>query len=629
MSEIQLDEFQLGRQTKGWRRYTKEVAWFVASTPVSKRRYVASRLVSQLQRPARLLAMSWHRSEFDSNAGTLILLRKLASSPLVRRTLPNTAAILQQYLGFKRRHGESMANFLVRETLGYEEFAEALQRLWEERNGIDQSELNFGLPPEEDACETWWYDDAYEGDGASTSPPRAEVERSADPEQPGDGERPAESSGAAPPDDVRASVGSSPSHGRGPVPPSGPPSLHSASVQAPSSLAVHELSPTDSFIMGVLRGWRLLQAACLSAEETRDILSTTQNKLEFEAISKALQTLWDEQLLGQRYPSSMASANHGHLYWQSWEASHDYDWWAEAQWHDEHYGDDWNWEDDHAGHDPSTLASVDEDDDQLKEAQQAEQAAEQLALEAKLTWVEARGFGQISTAAVKCFNCGGNHVARDCPDKRVIPYKGGKGKNNHMMDYDDPQLYYMNGGKGKGKKGFKGKTKSSNLMDYQAMWAGKSKSKGKMSHGKSMRPPVNAYTACYDLGGMEMQQPLTFSAASAVKETSTTSSSSGMLDCGATASAAPDLAVQGLIQTILKQDSGARSDIQSYMRPFFRFGNGKCGQALYRATISSEVSGQHREFSLYSLPNPEDPSPKIFGFPSLSAWITLVRVVCK
>lgn len=272
-----------------------------------------------------------------------------------------------------------------------------------------------------------------------------------------------------------------------------------------------------------------------------------KNKLEFEAISKALQTLWDEQLLGQRYPSSMASANHGHLYWQSWEASHDYDWWAEAQWHDEHYGDDWNWEDDHAGHDPSTLASVDEEDDQLKEAQQAEQAAEQLALEAKLTWVEARGFGQISTAAVKCFNCGGSHFARDCPDKRVFPYKGGKGKNNHMMDYDDPQLYYMNGGKGKGKKGFKGKTKSSNLMDYQAMWAGKSKSKGKMS------PPVNAYTAYYDLGGMEMQQPLTFSAASAVKETSTTSSSSGMLDCGATASAALDLAVQGLIQTILNK----------------------------------------------------------------------------
>lgn len=66
--------------------------------------------------------------EFDSNGGTLLLRRKLASS----RTLPNTAAILQQYLGFKRRPGKSMANFLVRETLGYEEFAEALQGLWEE-----------------------------------------------------------------------------------------------------------------------------------------------------------------------------------------------------------------------------------------------------------------------------------------------------------------------------------------------------------------------------------------------------------------------------------------------------------------------------------------------------------------
>lgn len=115
-------------QARGWRRYTKEVAWFVASTPVNKRRYVASRLVSQLQGPARLLALPWNRSEFDSNGGTLLLLRKLASS----RTLPNTAAILQQYLGFKRRPGKSMANFLVRETLGYEEFAEALQGLWEE-----------------------------------------------------------------------------------------------------------------------------------------------------------------------------------------------------------------------------------------------------------------------------------------------------------------------------------------------------------------------------------------------------------------------------------------------------------------------------------------------------------------
>ena len=45
--------------------------------------------------------MSWNRSEFDSNGGTVAILGKLAASPLMRQTLPNTAAIVQQYLSFK------------------------------------------------------------------------------------------------------------------------------------------------------------------------------------------------------------------------------------------------------------------------------------------------------------------------------------------------------------------------------------------------------------------------------------------------------------------------------------------------------------------------------------------------
>ena len=70
---------------------------------------------------------------------------------------------------------------------------------------------------------------------------------------------------------------------------------------------------------------------------------------------------------------------------------------------------------------------------------------------------------------------------------------------------------------------------------------GKSKGKGKMVGGKSVRPPVNAYRAYYDLGGLEMQQASTGSVAAAVKEYSK-SSACGMPDCSATASAAPDLA---------------------------------------------------------------------------------------
>ena len=68
--------------------------------------------------------------------------------------------------------------------------------------------------------------------------------------------------------------------------------------------AIDEMSVADSFIMGVLRGWRLLQATELTAEEKRDILSTTHNSLEYDTIAQALQGLWDEQLLGQRPTSS-------------------------------------------------------------------------------------------------------------------------------------------------------------------------------------------------------------------------------------------------------------------------------------------------------------------------------------
>ena len=74
----------------------------------------------------------------------LVLLRKLAQSPLVRRSLPNAAAIITQYFQFKRMPGEPIiANFLVRETLGFEEFQEALLRLREELHGLT---VNQQLP---------------------------------------------------------------------------------------------------------------------------------------------------------------------------------------------------------------------------------------------------------------------------------------------------------------------------------------------------------------------------------------------------------------------------------------------------------------------------------------------------
>ena len=156
-----------------WRRYTREVCWYVRATPVEKRRYCATKLVGKLRGPARLLAMSWTTMEFDHTHGVRDLLQRLAASPLVRQTLPNAAATCQQYFSFKREAGEAMNNFLVREALGYSEFVEALLLLYEDKQGVQQHEKNFDLPDEQpqDSWD-WWYD-ANDGPEADDPPAAA------------------------------------------------------------------------------------------------------------------------------------------------------------------------------------------------------------------------------------------------------------------------------------------------------------------------------------------------------------------------------------------------------------------------------------------------------------------------
>ena len=52
---------------------------------------------------------------------------------------------MSQHFGFRKLPQETIASFLVRETLSYEEFQEALIRLREERSGIDPEQQDFGL----------------------------------------------------------------------------------------------------------------------------------------------------------------------------------------------------------------------------------------------------------------------------------------------------------------------------------------------------------------------------------------------------------------------------------------------------------------------------------------------------
>ena len=330
-------------------------------------------------------------------------------------------------------------------------------------------------------------------------------------------------------------------------------------------------------------------------------LPPRKGSLEFEVVTKALQTLWDEQLLGRRggwtskgHEAMVHDAEWEHPDWL--EADDSWDTWDD--WADE----TWNY----AAEDFTPPDLPEEDDEAIKEAQKAEKIAEGLAVEAQRTWSEAqratqalrndRGFGQVipqqGKGRISCWNCGGAHYAKDCPDRRA-PGKG-YGKNTYLTEYD----LAMVKGKGKSKKGKKGghvmEQHHSAWMDAQAWFKGKSKSK------QSVARPVNAYSQ--EAFGMEMVgNAYELNSLSTAR---TMTASQGLLDCGATASAGPQVAVESLVASVLAKDSQAHVEIQQSARPYFRFGNGDWGRALYRLVISSTITGIHRCFKVFTLPNP-------------------------
>ena len=368
----------------------------------------------------------------------------------------------------------------------------------------------------------------------------------------------------------------------------------------------------------------MLQAAGLSAEEKRDILNTTKNSLDYPVISSALQSLWDDQLLGgHRLSHGPFNAHYLDAPDENYaNYQHEYDdWWQDddSWWYDDSYDDvyavdqwredDWHHEGQHAmtpePEDPEAMAK-------LQEAQSAERIAESLAAEATRTWTEAqratqalrrdRGFGSPSNnpAAGKCFLCGGNHFARDCPDRR---HPGGKGRGkgylrNFAADMDDAYAYYFNKGKGKGKS----KSKKGMVLEAQAWMKGKKgRMKGSGKDATSGHRSVNAYATDLFLGGLEVSEAM-------AADDSQATPSTGMIDCGATASAAPEAVVRSLIAAaaaVLTQDKSAKIELEQSARPYFRFGNGRWGRALCRVHLSSFVSGQPLHFSLYALPNPD------------------------
>lgn len=79
----------------------------------------------------------------------------------------------------------------------------------------------------------------------------------------------------------------------------------------------------------------------------------------------------------------------------------------------------------------------------------------------------------------------------------------------------------------------------------------------------------------------------------------------GMLDCGATASAGPEASVKKLLTKMREFDGSLKVILHTERRPYFRYGSGRWGQALYQAEVVNSQN-PNRSFCVFALPNPEE-----------------------
>ena len=395
------------------------------------------------------------------------------------------------------------------------------------------------------------------------------------------------------------------------------------------------LSMSDSFILEQLRGWRLLTSASLNQEEWRDVLGACQGKLDYGSISEALQVLYDEQMIGS------SRSRHGHpgqpqlfsleddwgeedwsdcydhhwesAYYQGWYDEWEEPWWNDQLLHDGGAGDEAKSSVEEPGHENGTPEQGDQDQMALSWSQAHKGVA---------SMKKDRGFGRPT-----CFICGSSqHFARDCPDRFSPNSKGkqkgkpkgyGGGKSmNYMLDDDWYSAMALSKSKGKGKS----KVADMNYMKGKKGFPSWSANKGKGKVNTYMMTAMNHYGMEFDENDLQSMERTSESPGPKVV---TPGPESAMLDSGATCSAGPETSVRRLIAAIMEKDSGATIEVNTKLRPKFRYGSGKWNQALYRVTVSSNLSGTRRAFTCFSLPDPEEIIQQSWFTPSMLVPVLL------
>ena len=574
-----------------------ECKWALQSSKVSDRPLLAARIVRRaLQSPHSAIVQLMYKlrpEEFRSEKDVSKLIKYLEESPLNRQPLPDAGSKIGGYYRRLHRKGqESVNSFLIREDKTHDDMLRALQRLLRDKE-LDFEGYDMDLEQLRSFCGFKPGASVYFGDDGEETEQEGQTDGESRTETPRESQgRPFSTTGK----------GSGKSG-------SGRSSTASASEDAMESrrgkdilerLMEKGLMPLAA--LDVIRGWLLLEMTVSNEEERRLIKAATRNKLSYAEIRSALLAMFEDRGGGKG-----KNFNQRHLYYQETEPEHveqydeafyyeggypesDYGYHEEYDQYQAEWGESWDdyGEEDHWQEDPMEDETVLRLQEEVEEIQKQKTELDTMLAETDRNLVEAR---KAVAAAAKDRGWAGTVQQKQPRATSTFPFKGKnkapkgagskgapKGKYGPPMDH-----HWINKGKGKGKFGFqKGK------------FGGKSKHGGAGSHS-------NYYTChTFDIE----DEDLWFHPASEEPSSSTPerkmSATESLVDTGATATAGGKKAVSDLCKAVVAARPDVKLDVFPSARPWFRFGNGRWGRALYKVTLrdlTTKVS-----VSLYALP---------------------------
>ena len=356
--------------------------------------------------------------------------------------------------------------------------------------------------------------------------------------------------------------------------------------------------------LDIIRGWMVLEMASSSDMDKALVKASTQNKLGYDSIRQALLAMHEDR----DRQSGVGHKGKGKGYYAHWlnddwsstyfpnDYDNEYDTYQteardyDSSWEDSYYGQEQEWqeeteqaeevEDETHDHDTEKMAM-------LTQLQEEEQKLQVMMADTQ------RNLQQARQAVAQARRDRGWHSGGKPSSRPTSTFMKGQGMN-----------------KGKSKLTGKGTSPSSPVM-----WATKGSSKGKSKFSPKGYSGKNSYYQDYYESGMlaletvdedfqlyanEMHAPGSQSSGASSVEAGGTK---GVVDTGATVTAGGKQAVEDLLKGLAQ----ARPDLQVTVvqadRPYFRYGSGRWGQALYRVQLSF---GSYT-FNVYALPSKNVP----------------------